>query len=562
MRRLPVLCVVLVAVVAGWGACGDSGVNSGLGQLGDTGGFDGAGGDVAGDGAVDARPDSAPGDDADASDAVSDAERETGPAEDTTVAPDSSGATCGNEVCEPGENALTCRKDCKATGALLCLATDCKSALDACFELPSCVTTASCILDCTDEACREACQDGLAGATSFVVDGLVGCGEGAECFASAGTCPGACGDFVEGATCQCQEDCAVFNDCCEGYEAECAGGATCAEEKCPTQFAACGALPECKAAVTCAAACAGDSGCVVGCVSGKGQAVTTAFNALRQCAGAQCAAPGPECGDGTCNGTETAATCPADCKAGGPVCGDGKCETPETPATCPADCKAGGPECGDGKCETPETTATCPADCKTSTSPLITCIDEQCGAELAACVANTECVKAVTCTEQCAATDQNCVTSCALKGGFGSEAVGLLTCVLGSSCLSGGQSSCGNGTCGQGENTQNCPADCPPGPPDCGNGTCDADETPKNCGEDCAPSTAAEVVACMSSACAKESADCLASQPCADALTCIAGCATPDFNCLSSCAGSAAFQPAVVALGSCGFSEGCLAAGP
>ena len=69
---------------------------------------------------------------------------------------------------------------------LLCLATDCKSALDACFELPSCVTAASCVLDCTDEACRDACLDGLAGATSFVVDGLVVCGRVKELITVAG----------------------------------------------------------------------------------------------------------------------------------------------------------------------------------------------------------------------------------------------------------------------------------------------------------------------------------------------------------------------------------------
>jgi hypothetical protein len=72
------------------------------------------------------------------------------------------------------------------------------------------------------------------------------------------------------------------------------------------------------------------------------------------------------CGDGACEGDETAASCPADCDEGGDAeCGDGVCEGDETAASCPADCDegAGGAECGDGVCEGDETIASCPADC-------------------------------------------------------------------------------------------------------------------------------------------------------------------------------------------------------
>lgn len=46
---------------------------------------------------------------------------------------------------------------------------------------------------------------------------------------------------------------------------------------------------------------------------------------------------------------------------------------------------------------------------------------------------------------------------------------------------------CGNGACDTGENSVNCPADCPPTPPpaNCGNGTCDAGEDSINCPADC-----------------------------------------------------------------------------
>ncbi len=46
----------------------------------------------------------------------------------------------------------------------------------------------------------------------------------------------------------------------------------------------------------------------------------------------------PVCGDGICNGDETALTCPADC-----YCGDGVCDSSEDYTTCPADCGAVGP---------------------------------------------------------------------------------------------------------------------------------------------------------------------------------------------------------------------------
>lgn len=71
----------------------------------------------------------------------------------------------------------------------------------------------------------------------------------------------------------------------------------------------------------------------------------------------------PVCGDGTCSGDESHATCAADCPDTGPFCGDGTCNNNETTATCAADCPAAGPFCGDGTCNGSETTTTCPADC-------------------------------------------------------------------------------------------------------------------------------------------------------------------------------------------------------
>ena len=78
------------------------------------------------------------------------------------------------------------------------------------------------------------------------------------------------------------------------------------------------------------------------------------------------ASGGTYCGDTTCNGTETAATCPADCHA---VCGDTACTHTESKETCPSDC---GPTqvCGDETCDDPEEDYTnCPQDCEAPIEP-------------------------------------------------------------------------------------------------------------------------------------------------------------------------------------------------
>lgn len=56
-------------------------------------------------------------------------------------------------------------------------------------------------------------------------------------------------------------------------------------------------------------------------------------------------------------------------------------------------------------------------------------------------------------------------------------------------CGGGSQApKCGNSSCENGENSTNCPSDCP-AQSQCGNGTCDAGETTGNCAGDCpAPS--------------------------------------------------------------------------
>ncbi len=69
------------------------------------------------------------------------------------------------------------------------------------------------------------------------------------------------------------------------------------------------------------------------------------------------------CGDNTCNGNETCATCPADCGACPISCGDNTCNGTESCASCPADCGACPVSCGDGACTGGETCSTCATDC-------------------------------------------------------------------------------------------------------------------------------------------------------------------------------------------------------
>jgi hypothetical protein len=75
------------------------------------------------------------------------------------------------------------------------------------------------------------------------------------------------------------------------------------------------------------------------------------------CTGGSCVA-NSVCGDGKCNGSESAASCPADCGK----CGDGACGAGETSQSCPGDCPPS--VCGNGVCEPGETNQTCASDCQ------------------------------------------------------------------------------------------------------------------------------------------------------------------------------------------------------
>ena len=73
----------------------------------------------------------------------------------------------------------------------------------------------------------------------------------------------------------------------------------------------------------------------------------------------------PVCGDGICNGPETAASCPGDCAINPPVCGDGVCDGTEDCSSCSDDCGVCPPSGGcnnNGICNVGEDCTSC-GDC-------------------------------------------------------------------------------------------------------------------------------------------------------------------------------------------------------
>ena len=174
---------------------------------------------------------------------------------------------CGNGICETPENTVTCPADCKANGPICgdgkCVAPE---------------TTATCPADC--KVAAPVCGDGKCETPETAESCVKDCGKPA-----ADSCVGRCGKFTDGAPCNCDADCAKYNDCCKDYQAVCGGSCTpnCADKQC------------------------GDNGCGGSCGS---------------CTG------GKVCSNFVCKAGSTSSVCP-----------NGKCEDGETISSCPQDCK-------------------------------------------------------------------------------------------------------------------------------------------------------------------------------------------------------------------------------
>ena len=240
---------------------------------------------------------------------------------------------------------------------------------------------AACQCDSKCTGAGDCCADyqSLCGTTS------TGCGDGkctppenqqtcpADCgtVTSPGSCVGKCGQYNKNWSCQCDDKCTANGDCCGDLATACpvtgpscgdgtcnngetnatcpkdcpatgggGGGpiASCVETACPAEVATCQGDANCAKVLTCAEACS-DQNCLFGCVQqgGGGFQLPNGLTGLYQCgqqagcfngAGGGGGGPTATCGDGTCNGTETNATCPKDCPAGGGG-GGGTTTTPD-----------------------------------------------------------------------------------------------------------------------------------------------------------------------------------------------------------------------------------------
>jgi hypothetical protein len=99
----------------------------------------------------------------------------------------------------------------------------------------------------------------------------------------------------------------------------------------------------------------------------RGRSIATALALLLAIAGCDSSGEQPATTGAATSAPAGGTTTPTDGPAGG-ACGDGRCEGPETADNCPQDCAEtattappGG--CGDGVCDGPENDQTCPEDC-------------------------------------------------------------------------------------------------------------------------------------------------------------------------------------------------------
>ncbi|MBN2518414.1 MAG: hypothetical protein JXB14_06200 [Candidatus Altiarchaeota archaeon] len=172
------------------------------------------------------------------------------------------------------------------------------------------------------------------------------------------------------------------------------------------------------------------------------------------------------CGDGICDKKqESITTCPEDCSG----CGNGVCDNGEGCNTCPQDCGICS-YCGDGSCDKPwgETCESCAKDCGECPTPLAkpkasegaTCGDQRCepdkGETKENCPADcTECGNGIC---EFAEDKNNCPDDCIICGdGVCDDAeIGPNLCYCPADCMV-----CGDGICRKGGNySEDCPQDC------------------------------------------------------------------------------------------------------
>ena len=338
---------------------------------------------------------------------------------------------CGNGTCEPAENACNCSQDCEGsccgdgecTGEENCglCPQDCGNCTGGCCS-PN--ATPGCTRKTWFSACavhfRNAVQE--PGPRNVRTKRMTA-GAATGIVVGENPSPGCADDGVE--SCVCQQDpycCEVsWADFCSVKASECLG-------------------------------CCGDNFCGPGETCGNCAADCGCDPALAVCEDGSCVG---FCGNGICDGNETCYTCPSECGA----CEGGCCLAHDSPG-----------------CVDQET-----MDCVAELSP--------------GCVLDTWSPICVSAAAECGKCGGEC---CEGNGspGCGDPDIEACVCEVDPECCDVGwdqecadlasdqcQGCCGDGTCGPGEDTCSCAADCPG--ICCGNGVCDADETCGSCSQDC-----------------------------------------------------------------------------
>ncbi|MGB0589637.1 MAG: C-type lectin domain-containing protein [Myxococcota bacterium] len=384
---------------------------------------------------------------------------------------------CGDLVCEEGEDAESCPADCQGAGTG-CLEERCE--LGNCLDVTECAEVVTCMGDCTTAECAEGCIALAPPQAEAMLQAIVDCGAEAECFGPVGpgTTDPECGDETcdDSETCEsCAADCGECSTeggaCCEPHD-----GAGCASSACSASV--CEGIPSC-CEDSWTAACA-----------------EIALGLCDICA----SNPVEDCGDGECQDSESATSCPQDCDEAPPAsciadnCDLGQCLAFDICAevvTCMDACT--NTECAEGCLDDAPgavlgllnsalscgTEAGCFGD--TPPPPTDDCLETSCDA--GNCADFPECAEALECMSGC--TTEGCATACieATPSIFQPPLSNLLSCGLEAGCFGGG-SVCGDGWCVPPESAESCPEDCEGGPT-CGDGTCGGGEGCNTCPDDC-----------------------------------------------------------------------------
>lgn len=246
-----------------------------------------------------------------------------------TITTPPTSSSCGDNVCNNGETPTSCPSDCGSTSGT-CPSTNYNN-----YSTGMACNYSVCPKGCTYD--MKGCPNGCITSTTICGNGVCDNGE------TTTSCPNDCG----GGTSTCPST--MYNNYTSSY--------TCSYTACPN-------------------GCNFDSnGCPSGCMNPTPSSCpSTIYNNY---------STGMACNYSNCpNGCiYDMQGCPSGCSSytpppsSGGNCGNGTCESSETSSSCPSDCGGtytpppSGGVCGNGACESNETMESCPSDCGTYTPP-------------------------------------------------------------------------------------------------------------------------------------------------------------------------------------------------